>query len=245
METTLKAFNVLSEQTEIVQKALIKLQQEFNDNVDIINDQTDQLEAAEALKVSETKNAKEYVAKLEFLIRDLNKVVTKKDERILYVESLLNTSNLERRELKALDTKGVALTNKKLKKERDSALERLGNSEKARKEALAQHKIMLKKRQNEGVVCVHTDPTTGNQLRLLPSLRISKTNEYGGVPETPIIEFFHKASGIIRQGTLLTSGAMGWASAKNSTASHQESKIAKLKIVEFCEDHNIKIALSE
>lgn len=147
----------------------------------------------------------------------------------------------ELRELRKLDPNRLAKVNKEQKKRITALKESLDKCETARKEALKQHKIMLTKQQDHGKIDVYVDPETGNAIRLLGTLAITKGNEFGGVPGTPVLEFFHKASGVSRQGTLLTDGTIGWADAKHSLPADHESKIAKEQVLQFCSRHKIKL----
>lgn len=244
MENALKAFNDAALAMSKLSEEMAAAQEEFNSNIDETNEMVDLLEKFDEQKVHDENNAKTLVSNLQQKIVELEKIVEIQSKNFDQLQFKNNQTSVELRELRALDPKGLVKTNKTLKKKNAELTTRLVNSEKTRKEALAQHKVMLKKKQDEGIVCVHSDPETGNQLKMLPSLKVSKTNTYGGMPNTPVIEFFHKSSGVSRQGTLLKDGDMGWGSAANSKPSKQESKIAKLKIVEFCEARNIKLKVN-
>ena len=91
-----------------------------------------------------------------------------------------------------------------------------------------------------GTACFFIEPETGNGLRFL-NLSISKENDMGGVPHTPIVEFMHKARGICRQGFLDVNGKIKWASANNSTPSDLIDTMAKQAIVDYCKKKRIKI----
>lgn len=146
----------------------------------------------------------------------------------------------ELRELRKLDPKRLAKVNKELKAKNAELKESNTKLDATRREALKQHKMMLKKKQDAGILDTWVCPETGDAIRVT-SLTISKTNEFGGVPGTPVLEYFHKSSGVTRQGCLNNEGGMSWGTLANSLPNDTINLVAKQTVVEVCQRHKIKI----
>lgn len=214
---------ILERNTEIV---------EYNKLVDLI-------EAEEALKVKESENARTAVAEL-MKQRDIAiEAFEKKAIELNDLRNQLNQVNKTNSELMAIDPKRLVKVNKAYQSQIAELKASLATSEEARKAMSAKYQSMLKQTQDTGVTNLHVYEN-GNSIRFAPGVRVRKGNDFGGVAETPVIEFFHKKCGIMRLGTLLEDGSLGWSSAANSMPSTEESNMAMFKIHEYCDARKIK-----
>lgn len=139
------------------------------------------------------------------------------------------------------DPERLIKNNKDLKSKNADLTKRLSSSEKARNEALKQHKMMLAKLQNSGILDAWADPKTGEALRLISNIAVSKKNEYDGVARTPIIEYYQRDSGVSRQGVLNNDGGISWGTVDISMPPTRISDKAREVITEYCDIQNIKI----
>jgi hypothetical protein len=235
---------------ELLQQANLEVD-EFNtiyDEKSILEDENSFLK----LQISSTKQKLEEALKQ---LKDQNSRI-KQDHSILQKQEVviqaavivkqkdnakLNTISAQLKELQRIDSKRLVKQNKGYKATIEDLKDRLTNSETARKNAIKQTKAVSASAKTEGNAAFHFDPETSNAIRVVPTLYVSKTNEFNGVPGTPVIEFMCHAKGITRQGTLLRDGGIGWANAKNSTPNKDESLIAKEFLLAWCKTNRVKV----
>ncbi len=209
---------------------------EYNELVD----QVESLQATLALAQAEANRANEEVESLKrsaaTVISNAEKIqaVAEKERAARKVEQA------ELRELRKLDPKRLAKVNKEQKAKIAELKESNKKLDAQRKEALRQHKIMLKQKQDAGQYDSWTCPKTGKAIRIT-HLRVGKDNEYGGVPHTPVLEFYNPESGVTRQGLLNVEGGISWTADECKIPEQEISTIGKETVLAFCSRHNIKI----
>lgn len=231
MQEILEKLSV-SDLTRLLEEASDKEAEEFNELFD-------QLEAANRrIEEQDARISQDHLMlqKQELVIQT---AVTVKQQDV----AKLNTIGAQLKELQRIDAKRLLKQNKGYKKTIEELKARLVNSETARKDAIKHAKIAQTGAKTEGNAAFHFDPKTNNALRILPGLHVSKTNEFDGVPGSPVIEFLHHSKGITRQGTLLRDGTVGWANAKNSTPTNIESTIACEFLLSWCKTNKLKIKM--
>jgi len=220
----------------VVEQVAAEMATKANQSVDEFNEVFDQLEAANERIAILEKNAKhdwEVMGKQEAVIAAAI-LATQKDR------SDLNLANAQFKELQRLDPKRLSKQNKGYKTTIATLKELNGKLETARKAAVKHAKTVNTVAKTEGNATFHFDPESKNAIRVIPTLFVSKTNEFNGVVGSPVIEFIHHGRGVSRQGTLLNDGTVGWANAKNSTPTKDESRIAREFIYTWCKQNKIK-----
>lgn len=234
MSTLQKLFNL----GESIENIAHILAQEENDTVDELNQAIDTLEQRDA----EIATLKADLAKNISLLHKQDAVIEASIAAKQKDNAELNLLRAQVREYQALDPKRLAKVNKTQKQTIIELKAKNKDLDAARRAAIKNSKTIGDNAKSTGQALFHMDPVTKNALRIIPDLYVSKTNEYGGVPGSPVVEFIHHARGITRQGLLSTDGTIQWASAKNSNPTAEESLIARSRIMEFCKQHKIKVA---
>ena len=152
----------------------------------------------------------------------------------------MNVLRAQNKELERLDGKRLIKQNAGYKKTIVELKEKLSSVEAQRKAALKNNKVIAQTAQTEGNAAFHYDPETQNAIRVIPSLYVGKNNAFDGIIGSPVIEFMCHARGITRQGMLLTDGTVGWADARNSKPSKDESTVAREFLLNWCKRNKIK-----
>jgi hypothetical protein len=234
MESLLTKLGALAPQIE---SFVVAINNAHNEGIDEFNTLVDE---CERLK-NEIAEQKKRDTVLEELIFEQNKLIENLTQANTTLKANFNKASAELRELQLLDPKRLARVNKKQKKQIAEAKESNTKLEDARKKALKITKTLLEEAKSNGGVYIHQDPENGNTLRFIPSLFVSKSNTFGAVPETPILEFHHKERGITRQGLLGVDGKIIWCHTANSEPTKQESGIALNLILNECKKQKIKV----
>lgn len=227
---TIDELNEAIEKIESLEDALAKVTLLADERWDLLQKQNQVIKLAQ----SATTADRSQIDQLTRIAAGLEVKLSTANNKLIKVEA-------ELKELKRLDPKRIQKQNKNLKAKNaelvdtNKALTAKNNEmKKATKEAATK---MVK----QGAAPFFMDPDTKNALRIVPDTFVSEDNTYGGVPNTPVIEFLHHKSGITRQGVLCTDGKIGWASAKNSTAGEDIGLIAKNFILDYVKSHKINI----
>lgn len=246
MENVISAFNTLNAAmttaNEMVSSLASTLESEtvaYNTLIEEYNELFDRLEAFEAQKIHDEENARKAV---ESLMKQRNIAIEGFEKKSLELSALRNEMNVQKKSLKdlqALDPVRLAKVNKTQKAQIATLKEQVASIDSDRKRALEQHKVMLKKSANNGVIALHVFDN-GNSLRFAPKVFVKPNNDFGGAGMTPVVEFFHEKAGVMRLGNLMEDGSLGWSSATNSMPTQEESNLALFKIHEFCDAHKIK-----
>ena len=175
------------------------------------------------------------------LLEKQNLVIEKAVEETKRNRATINQLNAQLKELQRLNPTRLNKVNKQQKATIADLKERLAKVEQARKAALKKNKELASGAVTSGNAAFHYDPDTKNAIRVIPDLYVSASNDFGGVPKTPVLEFIHHKRGITRQGVLLHDGTIGWAEAKNSKPTKEESKIARQYLLDWCKARKIKL----
>ncbi len=145
------------------------------------------------------------------------------------------------RELSALDPKRLDKVNKEQKQRLMKLKAELDISERERKKSNQELRDLTSAIRRDGRAPFYHDPVSGNTIRYVAGSFVSKTNDMGGVPDSPVMEFFHSNRGITRQGFLDSSGDMTWCQASNSTPTELESQIALTEVLAYCAKNKVKV----
>jgi hypothetical protein len=94
---------------------------------------------------------------------------------------------------------------------------------------------------DKGIYPVFKDPIDGHLVKLVSYIRPREDNPDGFVPHVPVVEFYHKTAGIMRQGCLNMEGGMSWGSTKNTVPPARVSRAVANLLVDYCEKNKIKI----
>lgn len=239
MDKLIELYNQAQALIAAMGEQLTEVVQESNQATLAYNELVEYVEAEEALKKHESENAKKAVSEL-MTQRDIAiEAFEKKSLELSNLKNNLNETNKVNKELMALDPKRLVKVNKQYQVTISELKATVKELEESRREAIHQHKLMLKQNQEAGTTNLHVYEN-GNSLRFAPSVRVRKGNDFDGVAETPVIEFFHQKCGVMRLGTLLNDGTIGWSSAANSMPTTEESSMAMFKIHEYCDARKIR-----
>lgn len=161
----------------------------------------------------------------------------------LLVERTRQGKELERqlKDFRSLDPARVIKHNKTLK-ERNAELLKANETLKTRNADL-QKRIQqaAKDGVEKGVYPVYKDPVDGHLVKLISYIRPREDNEHELVPHVPVVEFYHKTAGVMRQGSLNLEGGISWSSTKNTVPPTRVSRQVASLLVDYCERNKIKI----
>ena len=156
-------------------------------------------------------------------------------------DALIAQLKAQVRELNALDPKRLEKVNKEQKQRLMKLKAELDISERERKKSNQELRDLTAAIRRDGRAPFYHDPVSGNTIRYVAGAFVSKDNDMGGVPSTPVMEFFHSNRGITRQGFLDSTGDMTWCQASNSTPTELESQIALTEILAYCAKNKVKL----
>lgn len=251
MEKIILAFNhlnsVANQSTDALTQLAAQLEAQTIEHNQMVEEYNAMLDKIEALEAEKAQAAKDSVESVKDLLKQRDIAIKAYEERTIEVNNLKNKSNLVNKTLKdlqALDPQRLAKNNKTLKARIIELKAKLESVDSDRREALAQHKTMLKKASNMGAVSLHVFDN-GNTLRFAPNVYIRPGNDFDAADHTPVVEFFHQKAGVMRLGNMLRDGSIGWAAATNSMPTQEESNLALFKIHEFCDNNKIKYPKSK
>lgn len=230
LQQALVDFNALCKAQDILSESMEELREEVNSDTESYN------QLAQDMSFLQTK-----FDELAAIHDQAKRVLEDKNAEISRLKSANILQNTRLKELQKLDPKRLEKTNKEQKKQIATLKEDKAKMNNERKRALEQHKILLRKRQDQGLVSVFKDPKTGNELRLIPNMVVGENGVHGSHPGTPLVEFYHHQTGILRRGQLQTTGEVGWTSATGSMPSKEETNIAAASIIDYCQTRKIKL----
>ncbi|WMC09555.1 hypothetical protein PU634_10545 [Oceanimonas pelagia] len=215
--------------------------QEFNE----LLDERDRLELA-------LMSAKDQLAKAEAAheetIRHFKKEVEKAQlqrneqaQQHLDAKRKLKETERQLKDLRSLDPTRLAKHNKTLKAKNEEL--------KAANVALKAKNVELQKQiqkaakdgVEKGIYPVYKDPIDGHLVKLVSYIRPKEDNTDDLVPHVPVVEFYHKTAGVMRQGCLNMEGGISWGSTKNTVPPARVSREVASLLVDYCERNKIKI----
>lgn len=203
--------------------------------------------------VDEFNEAVDHIEALQAQVDDMQAVINEKN-RLLNKQSEVIDKAIEHKEKDRAEIQQLRAELKLLQRLDPKRLEKVNKTQKAKiaelkadVEAARKQKVEAMKKATElsrtlkaeGFMPFYQDPETGNSIRVIPHMYVSKDNEYNGVPDTPVLEFHHKARGVTRQGVLLKTGEINWAMAQNSSPTEIDSQIAKDHIMDYCKRNKV------
>jgi hypothetical protein len=156
-------------------------------------------------------------------------------------EAIILQLRAQVRELSALDPKRLDKVNKEQKQRLMKQKAELEISERGRKKSDQEMRDLTSAIRRDGRAPFYHDPISGNTIRYVAGAFVSKGNDMQGIPESPVMEFFHSQRGITRQGFMDSTGDMTWCQASNSTPTALESQIALTEVLAFCAKHKVKL----
>lgn len=144
------------------------------------------------------------------------------------------------KEFQALNPKRLETNNKQLKAKNLELKKTVEDLKAKNKQAVTDVNKLAKAAKTNGSVPFYICPTTGNTLSYLTNIFVGVDNK-AGVPDSPVITFFHKDRGITRQGILNREGEMVWASAANTVPTADMITVATNEIKNYCKQRKIKL----
>lgn len=232
--------NIADSATSILE-TIVLVAEEHNKTVDEFNDAVDEIERlrAQVDDMQDVINAKNATLNKQSLVID------KAIEHKGIDKAEITRLKAELKQLQQLDPKRLEKVNKKQKATIAEQKALIKELEVKRKEAQRHATEIARKVKNGGLMPFYQDNKSGNSMRVIPTLFVSKDNDYGGMPNTPILEFHHRDRGITRQGAMLSDGTIGWASAQNSTPTVTDTQIAKDYIIEDAKRRGVKLKFTK
>ena len=209
---------------------------EFNQLMDELDNRAEQVNQL----TSALEQAKLISKKDNELLNKQHLVVEKAIEAKKKDEATIRSLQVQLKELQSLNPKRLAKVNKELQKKNTELKKANEELNKQRHEMANERNQFAKQLKAHTDNLIHADEN-GNELRFIPQTVVSETNEYGGVPNTPIYEYLHRDRGIKRQGVLRNDGNIVWSSAQNSTPSEVMTAIAKEHVVAHCKRNKINL----
>lgn len=228
--------NIADSATTILEH-IVHVADEHNQTVDEHNQAIDHIEELQA----QVDDMQAVINEKNRLLDKQNDVIEKAVEHKGVDKSEISRLKAELKQLQKLDPKRLEKVNKKQKATIAELKATLKDVEAKRKDAIRKTTELANKAKHEGAAPFYINQETGNSLRLLPNMFVSKDNNFGGVVGTPVLEFHHRGRGITRQGTLSTDGRIAWCSAQNSGPLEIDGQVAKDHVLEFCKRNNIKV----
>ena len=231
----------MQELLDIIRKTTENLALKYNEETLDYNKLVEELEEKDTTtaRQDEALEVAEDTLKKQGAVIAASIVVKKADSaRIILLEA---TS----KELSSMNPKRLMKTNKTYKQRVEQLKVDLESVKKQRtaltKENQKLRKEAVKLGESSQTKCFYINPDNNNYLRVVPGTFVSKDNEFGGVTDSPVLEYFNSLSGVSRQGVLTSEGTVNWSSAKNSMPSKDESLIAQQKLLEYCKQLKIKL----
>ncbi|MBM7070919.1 hypothetical protein JQC92_02535 [Shewanella sp. 202IG2-18] len=219
------------------------LPETYNQEVLEFNQLMDELDSKNAIisQLTESlENAQKTAEKDRDLMEKQNQVIEKAVEVKKKDDNIIIGLRAQLKELQSINPKRLMKVNKELQKKNAELKESNEVFKKQRNEYATERNQYAKSLKAHTDNVIHTDEH-GNQLRFIPETVVSQTNEFDGVPDTPIYEYVCKARGIIRQGVLRDDGNIVWASAQNSTPTETMTAIAKQHVIAHCKRNKINL----
>ena len=232
--------NIADNATAILEE-IVKVADDHNKTVDQFNEAVDEIERLRA-QVEDMQNV---INEKNRLLDKQSMVIDKAVEHKGIDKAEITRLKAELKHLQQLDPKRLFKVNKTQKATIADLKATIKDLEEKSKDSMRKATEIARKAKEEGQAPFYVDPVTGNSIRAIPRMYVAKGNEYGGMPDTPVLEFHHRDRGITRQGTLLQNGKVAWAAAQNSAPTESDAQIAKDYILTDAKRRGVKVKFTK